>query len=331
MDLDAYVLAHRDEWRELEALLRKPRLTGVESQRLVQLYQAVGTHLSMLRSLAPDPALLLSLSNLLARARRRMGRSPSSTLADLGNYFARTLPAALYRLRRWWVTVALVNVAVGFALGIWLAHNPARIASVATPQQIEQIVNVEFENYYSTYEASHFAAQVWTNNAWLTITCVALGVLGVPVIILLWQNVMNVALMGAIMTLNHRGTVFWTLILPHGLLELTSVFVGAGVGLRLFWSWVEPGPRSRMANLAREGRTVVAVALGLVVTLAISGLIEAFVTPSHLPPFARLTIGVLAWLGFLIYALVWGRRVAAAGVDGDVAVEYRGTDQVAVD
>ena len=38
-----------------------------------------------------------------------------------------------------------------------------------------------------------------------------------------------------------RGGLFWGLILPHGLLELTAVFVAGGVGLRLFWSWVEPG------------------------------------------------------------------------------------------
>ena len=40
--------------------------------------------------------------------------------------------------------------------------------------------------------------------------------------------------------------LFFGLILPHGLLELTCLFVAAGVGLRLFWAWVSPGPRTRV-------------------------------------------------------------------------------------
>ena len=39
------------------------------------------------------------------------------------------------------------------------------------------------------------------------------------------------AVIGAIMTRYDRGSLFWGLILPHGLLELTAVFVAAGVGL----------------------------------------------------------------------------------------------------
>ncbi|OKJ70291.1 hypothetical protein AMK30_25660 [Streptomyces sp. CB02460] len=32
------------------------------------------------------------------------------------------------------------------------------------------------------------------------------------------------------------------LILPHGLLELTAVFVAVGTGLRLGWTVIDPGP-----------------------------------------------------------------------------------------
>ena len=69
------------------------------------------------------------------------------------------------------------------------------------------------------------------------------------------------------MVSHDRGSLFFGLILPHGLLELTAIFVAAAVGLRLFWSWIEPGPRSRLDSLAAEGRTAAGVALGLVVVL----------------------------------------------------------------
>ena len=115
-----------------------------------------------------------------------------------------------------------------------------------------------------------------------------------------------------------RGDLFFGLILPHGLLELTAVFVAAGVGLRLFWSWVAPGDRSRAQSLAAEGRSAGGVAMGLVVVLLVSGVIEAFVTPSRLPTWARIAIGVVAELGFLAYVFVPGRRAFRAGETGDV-------------
>jgi hypothetical protein len=72
----------------------------------------------------------------------------------------------------------------------------------------------------------------------------------------------------------------------------------------------------------------VAVALGLVLVLLVSGAIEAFVTPSGLPTWARIGIGLLAEVAFLCYALVLGRRAVRAGHTGDVAAGAR-EDEVA--
>jgi uncharacterized membrane protein SpoIIM required for sporulation len=121
-----------------------------------------------------------------------------------------------------------------------------------------------------------------------------------------------------------RGEVFFGLISPHGLLELTAVFVAAGTGLRLGWTVIDPRGKPRAEALAEQGRSVVAVILGLACVLAITGVIEAFVTPSGWPTWARVGIGVLAELLFLAYVFVIGRRAAAAGETGDVDKRYAG-------
>ncbi len=59
-----------------------------------------------------------------------------------------------------------------------------------------------------------------------------------------------------------------------------------------------------------------ALALGLAPTLAVAGVIEAFVTPSGLPTWARVAIGVAAWGAFLSYIVVLGRRAVRAGETG---------------
>ena len=58
MDVDAYITAHRAEWDRLEVLVRTRRLTGAESDELVDLYQRVATHLSVVQTRAPDPDLV---------------------------------------------------------------------------------------------------------------------------------------------------------------------------------------------------------------------------------------------------------------------------------
>ena len=318
MDLDAYVLAHRSEWLRLEELTAQRRLAGAANDELIDLYQRVATHLSVVRTSAPDAALIAYLSSILARARLRTVGTRATTWRSVGSFFTERFPAALYRLRRWWLATLAANVAATGVMIWWLLQHPAVEQSLLSPEQIDQLVRHDFESYYSEYAASHFAAQVWINNAWVAALCLALGVLGAPVVYLIFQNVANLAIIGSIMIRHGHGGHFWGLISPHGLLELTAVFVAGGVGLRLFWSWIAPGDLTRGQSMAREGRTAGTVALGLVVVLFVSGLIEAFVTPSGLPTEARVGIGIVAELAFFAYVFVVGRSAAARGHTGDI-------------
>ena len=269
VDLDAFVAAHQGEWGRLEYLARHGSGSGAEADEILDLYQRVATQLSVVRSAAPDPSLVTYLSSLLARARTRSAGTRSAAWSDLRGFFTDTFPAALYRTRRWWIGTALANLAASLVVGWWFLSHPQFESTLMSRSEINQLVNTDFQHYYSEFAPSHFAALVWTHNAWLTAICIALGILGVPVVYLLYQNVLNLGFMGAIMINHHRGGLFFGLILPHGLLELTAVFVAGATGMRLFWAWVDPGPRARARAVAEEGRSAMGVALGLVVVLAI--------------------------------------------------------------
>src|SRR5690606_3119760 len=146
---------------------------------------------------------------------------------------------------------------------------------------------------------------------------------GIPTGIVLLNNMVSLGVAAAIMFTYGKGTLFFGLITPHGLLELSAVFLAGAAGLKLGWSIVAPGPRRRIEALASEGRAAVSVALGLVGVLLVSGVVEAFVTPSPLPTAARVAIGVLVEVAFLAYVVVFGRRAAAVGETGDVRPEER--------
>ncbi|GII61401.1 membrane protein [Sphaerisporangium krabiense] len=319
MDIDAFVAAHKPTWDRLEALVRhRGSLTGPEVDELVDLYQRVATHLSIVRS-GSDPLLVGRLSALVARARSAVTGAHTPAWREFARFFTVSFPVVAYRGRWWWLGTSAAFLAVSAVLAVWVARNPEVQAAVAGPEQIRQLVEHDFADYYSEHPAGAFAGQVWINNAWVSMQVIAMSVLlGLPIPYILWQNAANVGVSAGLMASRDRLDVFFGLITPHGLLELTAVFLAAAAGMRLGWSVIDPGPRRRAEALAEQGRAVVSVALGLVVVLLVSGLIEALVTPSSLPTWARVGIGVVAEAAFLAYVVYFGRRALRAGESGDL-------------
>ncbi|CAA9408711.1 MAG: Stage II sporulation protein M [uncultured Quadrisphaera sp.] len=326
-DAEALAAVHGPEWDELDELLRRRHLSGAQADRLVLLYRRTAAHLSQARTAAPDPVLLGRLSALVARARTRLTGAREPAWRDVARFAVVALPAALWRLRWWTAAVAAAFLAVAVATAAWVASDPEVLAALGTTEELRAYVDEDFAGYYRQGSAGSFAALVWSNNAWIAAQCVAFGISGVWVPFVVLQNAVAVGSAAGVMIAFDRGGQFFALVLPHGMLELTAVFVAAAAGLKVFWAWVEPGPRPRGRAVAEEGRALVTVALGLVVVLALAGLVEAVVTPSGLPTPVRIGVGALALGAFLAYGGVLGRRAVAAGAAGDVRAEQRGDVQ----
>jgi uncharacterized membrane protein SpoIIM required for sporulation len=329
VDIDAFVATHRAEWERLEHLVRRAgrpsRLSGAEVDELVTLYQRAATHLSVVQTRSPDPQLVARLSRLVANGRSVVAGARTPAWRQLLRFFAVTFPVVVYRTRRWWVATAVLSLSLAFALGVWVDTHPGVQRQLLAPEDIRNLVGSQFAGYYHDRPARDFAAQIWTNNVWASAQALVGGLaVGTLTLYALYTNMVNVGVIGGYMAAAGKAGLFFGLITPHGLLELTAVFVAAGAGLRLGWTIVDPGPRTRSSALAEEGRSTVVIALGLVVVLAVSGAIEAFVTPSSLPTWARVGIGAAAETVFLGYVMTLGRRADRAGATGDLDEEVRG-------
>lgn len=323
VDADALADARRPEWERLNALSRQRRLSGTEVDELIVRYRAASADLAELKTSVGDSPQGAYLSTILAAARLRFTGAGDNILAQTARFFTQQLPAALYRIRWTTAMIALSFLLLCVVSGAWIAADPARVATLGTPEELRQYAEEDFVGYYAPMAS--FAGMVWLNNAWIALQCVLFGITGVWPLWMLVQNAVNLGVAGAVMTAHGHLDTMLLHLLPHGLLELTAIFVAAAAGLHIFWSWAVPGNRTRGESLASGGRSLATVAIGLVFVLLLSGLVEGFVTGSTLPWAAKIAIGAAALGVFLFYMLVIGRRAVRCGATGDLLEYEAGT------
>lgn len=325
MDLDALTAARRDEWARLDELGRRRHLSGPEVDELVTRYRAASADLADIKSSAGRTAQGDHVSILLARTRLRLTGVRENVLKQLPRFFLLQVPAALYRVRWMTLAVAVFFLVVSTLVAVWISNDPAAVAALGARSDLQNYADEQFVDYYRENPNAIFAGTVWTNNAWIAAQCVMFGVTGVWPVMVIMQNAVGVGQSAAIMVAFDRADAFFQFILPHGLLELTCIFVAGAAGLQIFWAWVAPGRRTRGEALAAAGRSLATVAMGLVFALALSGIVEGFVTPRDWPWQVKIAIGALALGVFLFYMLWVGGRAARAGETGDLTEYEAGT------
>ncbi|MCS0499445.1 stage II sporulation protein M [Protaetiibacter mangrovi] len=318
MDLDAYAAAHGAEWERLAQLARVRRPSGAQADELIERYQTGAAQLATIRTTVGGSAQGEHLSLALWRARLLFTGVRRNPLRSLTVFAAVRLPAALYRVRWLTLAVAAVTAVVAAAYFVWLSTDPRAFAALGLPSDLQRYAEKDFVGYYSEYSEAGFAAQVWTNNAWIAAQCVVFGVLGIWVPYVVFQNAQNLGVSAAVMNHYDRLDQYFLYISPHGQLELYAIFLAAAAGLMIFWAWIAPGARTRAEALAQDGRAFFTLVVGLTVALLISGVIEGFVTRQDWPWPVKIGIGTLALAAVLVYQWVVGRRAVRAGETGDL-------------
>lgn len=323
MDLDAFTAVREGRWQRLKALGSQSRLSGAEADEFTRLYQVTATDLAIVRSSAPDPALVSRLSVLLSGARASLTGAREPVWRELTRFVALRFPAALFRVR-WWTVATMVGFfVVATVVGFYTATEPGALDALGTPADRQEYADESFRNYYSENPSASFFGKVWTNNAWVAAITVAGSFTGVMPLKIQFENAVQLGQAAAIMDEFGYLGIFFQLISPHGLLELTAIWVAGGAAFKLFWTILVPGPRPRLRALGEEGRAMFSVALGLALVLLVAGLIEGFVTGSALVWPAKISIGIFALAAFWTYVFVVGRRAAKAGYSGDVDADSR--------
>ncbi len=155
------------------------------------------------------------------------------------------------------------------------------------------------------------SAFIAVNNVQVAVVAFAGGMtLGLLTVYALLMNGALLGVLGAVFTQAGIPLDFWSLIVPHGSVELPAIVLAGGAGLMLARGLVFPGDLPRGAALREAAGPSVRVVLGTVPLFAIAALVEGFITPRGFDPVLKLAIGGVLFVALALYVLLPGRKSA---------------------
>jgi uncharacterized membrane protein SpoIIM required for sporulation len=205
---------------------------------------------------------------------------------------------------------------------IWVAVSPGVRAGVLPAYVRDAIRDASGGRGDIGIPPAGLSTFILVNNIQVAFLAFALGItFGIGTVYLVVQNAVLIGLLAGAYTSVGKAGVFWALVLPHGLLELTAIAIAAGAGLRMGWSLIDPGERRRSMAVAEEARDAAMVVLGVLPAFGVAAVVEGFLTGTSVPD--PVEIGIGAGLAVLYVAVLFApaRGSKAAGrLDAEVLV-----------
>lgn len=325
MNVMQFRQAHEDSWRELERVCRTRRQafrTAAQLDAYAKLYRQVSSHLSYAKTHFPTNELTEYLNSLVSIAHNRFYQSDKRGFSPVWRFITTGLPDLFRRMGGYIAISAAVSLAAMVYGYVVTLHSPLT-AYQMVPAQIAGINTNHIGPH--TWDHPVVASGIMVNNIIVSLYAFVGGItLGLFTLYILWKNGLMLGVLAALVQSSHKTTVFWSLILPHGVTELTAIFISGGAGLAFAHRLISPGPYRRSRSLVHALREAVSLMFGVAGMLLIAGTIEGFLTPSKLPLWVKFgTAIVTAVVWFLYYGFAGRRRrLAKRGSSVLLAAEH---------
>lgn len=288
-------------------------------KRLCRLYRQVTIDLSQARAGGADPELVTYLNALAARAHGQVYAAKRVSVRPLLAFLTAGFPRLLRRNARSVGAAAAVFLLSALASWAAVVRDP-ELAYTLFDEEIVDYENLRLEKQRGEYRGNFtfsgamsplVAAQIIGNNVKVAVFAFALGAVGCVLGVFLL--VYNGRMLGTLSGLVWNGGYFvgfYSLILTHGVLELSAICIAAGGGFRLGWALLAPGQLARADAYKAAAPDAFGLLVGSALMLVAAGLIEAFVTPHFSAPI-RWTVAGGTGVLFALYVGLAGRDADA--------------------
>jgi len=326
VDLARFVAAEESYWRRLEEILAQRRkdpwapLSLETARELDYLYRRTAADLARVATFSAEPEMRRRLEQLVARAYAEIHgvRGESPTRFRPGRWLMTTLPRTFRRhagAAGLGVAVMLAGIFFG---GVAVAVDPEAKAVImpfshlaGDPQDRVAEEERAMVDRLKGRKAG-FAGTLMAHNTQVTLFALALGATwGVGTILLVFYNGVILGAVAVDYVLAGQTTFLFGWLLPHGVIEIPAILIGAQGGLVLARAMLGREDGRPLAERFRAvTNDVVTLAGGAALMLVWAGVVEAYLSQYHEPaiPYAvKIALGV-GELGLLVMYLGFAGR-----------------------
>jgi uncharacterized membrane protein SpoIIM required for sporulation len=311
-----FIESRRPRWDKLEAAiqsLERGRLSASELVGLARLYREATADLARLQTFQSqdglEDELVIYLNHLVARAYSQIYRGSPARMASLWRFLRSGFPAT-FRETLPWTLLALSVFAIGLAYGFITALSDSSFVALIVPPQLIQKVEEGTVWFDSILAVKPLASSlIMTNNISISFLAFALGItFGLGTLYLMVFNGLMVGTLSALCYTHGLSVPFWSFVLPHGVIELTAIFIAGGAGFLLAGALLFPGDLPRKDALLKRARQAGRLILGCVPLLVVAGIVEAFFSPIHVSAGFKFGVAGLLLGLLLCYLLLSGAK-----------------------
>ncbi|MBY0550492.1 MAG: stage II sporulation protein M [Candidatus Obscuribacterales bacterium] len=319
MNVERWVAGRQLTWQKLEDLLKQAEkkslasLTREQLQSLGRLYRSAASDLSRARAMGLGPDITAYLNNLVVKGHNQVYQSPKNRWKDLAHFLWITFPA-VYRNNIIYVVIAFFLFAIPM-VGTWsMVMNDVKIARLELQPGVP-LVSDELFSYVENKKMWTDAAQhespaassfIATNNIKVCLLSFVGGItFGLLTLYILVTNGMSIGGTFAACQLHDMAVRLAQFVAPHGVFELSAIWISGGAGLLVAKGMLFPGKYKMSDSIRIASRPAFAMFAGCIPLLLIAGTIEGFISPrTDLTQEVKYLVSVSTLFVLLLYLFV---------------------------
>jgi uncharacterized membrane protein SpoIIM required for sporulation len=317
MNVERWLKARNPSWQRLEELLKivdgggLSKLDHLQLRELGRLYRATSADLSRCRAMNLGQNVQTYLNNLVVKAHNQVYQTKANRWSDLINFLWYGFPQ-LVRRYILYVGVSFMMFLVPFGMSFYYVQQDSHFAQLEVmkghPIVPDELWDIIEKHGLWTDSVQHYSATaaglIATNNIRVSIMAFVLGItFGTGTVFVLFTNGLMIGtILGLCRTygLMERLGAF---VAPHGVLELSAIFISGAAGLLIGKSMLFPGLYKRTDAMRMIAKDACGLFMGCVPLLLLAGTIEGFISPrTDISSNVKILVS-LATLSFLVFYL----------------------------
>ncbi|MDR1531348.1 MAG: stage II sporulation protein M [Clostridiales bacterium] len=333
MKEDVFINKNLANWQKLENYNKQLRVKNLSSfkkaeiREFADLFRQTGYNLAYSRTHFGGGRTTQYLNRLACESHNYFFTKKQGSLEDIAAYFIKTFPEKFRQHAKFFMAAALCFF-LGAALSMALGMADSQYLRFIVPVTADG-VNLSASQIDVDY--SLLSAFIMTNNIRVSLMAFAWGITGGvgSVLVILWNGMVIGGFISVVTAAGFDLLEFWSLILPHGVLELTAIFLSGAAGMMIGKGLLMPGERSRKDAVIIMAKEAALFVPGITVMLVLAGLIEGFFTPLDIHPVFKLVFAAATLIGLGVYFRLADITEPDKQADGGVSVG-RGNGQIAL-